>query len=378
VVFEQIEFVSVILFSLEYVIRFCSCPCANFGAVRFVLRLDNIIDLLACLPFWITLIIQAVTKGEASGGLGFVRVIRLVRVFRVFKFGKYSAGIQMFAGALAKSTQPLSILIFLLVLTVIILSSIIYMAEGQIADSNSTAYDPQLLDMAGVSAQGQLYCFGTIPRSFWWAVVTMTTVGYGDCFPVSTPGKLLAMLTMLIGVLILALPITVVGSNFQKMVEMYEEETSMLHEFDKSEDGMIDEHELRAFLAAKRKDNALRKDVDLNPVRLMNKYDPQCNGTLSFQEFQALKRDVVDPSAADPQSNIRILLKRTAEQELSIKAVQAQLDRIEKLLSGYSSATNGGSTPVLSALSTRLVPPIEIAAALVPPVDSAAGADAPQ
>merc|ERR1711988_332451 len=104
--------------------------------------------------------------------------------------------------------------------------------------------------MAGVAAEQQLYCFGTIPRSFWWAVVTMTTVGYGDCYPVSTPGKMLAMVTMLIGVLILALPITVVGFNFQKMVEMYEEETSMLHEFDKSEDGMIDEQELRAFLAA--------------------------------------------------------------------------------------------------------------------------------
>ena len=58
-------------------------------------RLDNIIDLLACLPFWITLIIQAVTKGEASGGLGFVRVIRLVRVFRVFKSGRYSLGIKV-------------------------------------------------------------------------------------------------------------------------------------------------------------------------------------------------------------------------------------------------------------------------------------------
>ena len=105
---------------------------------------------------------------------------------------------------------------------------------------------------------------------------------------------------------------------------------------------MMDEQELRAFLRAKRKDNALRKDVDVNPERLMAKYDPQGNGTLSFAEFQNLKRDVVDPSAADPQANIRILLKRSSEQGAAITKLEEQLSRIERLLGG-SGGGSGGS-----------------------------------
>ena len=317
--------------------------------------MQNVIDLLACLPFWITSVLSlADPNSTGGGGLGFIRVIRLIRVFRVFKFGKFSTGIQMFTGAIAKSTQPLSILIFCIVLAMIILSSIMYMLEGHLSDPTPEMANNdslRLLEVAGFDQMSHNYCFGTIPRIFWWSVITMTTVGYGDCYPVSLAGKIVAMLTTIFGVLILALPITVVGSNFQKMVEMYEEESGMLREFDTSEDGMMDEAELRAFLLAKRKDNALRKDVDLNPVRLMAKYDPQGNGTLSFQEFQNLKRDVVDPSAADPQANIRILLKRSADNGAAIQKLEEQLARIERMLGGGAGGgggrggCNGSSSP---------------------------------
>ena len=318
-------------------------------------NVQNVIDLLACLPFWITSVLSlADPNSTGGGGLGFIRVIRLIRVFRVFKFGKFSTGIQMFTGAIAKSTQPLSILIFCIVLAMIILSSIMYMLEGHLSDPTPEMANNdslRLLEVAGFDQMSHNYCFGTIPRIFWWSVITMTTVGYGDCYPVSLAGKIVAMLTTIFGVLILALPITVVGSNFQKMVEMYEEESGMLREFDTSEDGMMDEAELRAFLLAKRKDNALRKDVDLNPVRLMAKYDPQGNGTLSFQEFQNLKRDVVDPSAADPQANIRILLKRSADNGAAIQKLEEQLARIERMLGGGAGGgggrggCNGSSSP---------------------------------
>ena len=337
-VFTQIELVSTIVFTLEYIIRIACCPCENYGVLRFVFNVQNIIDLLAFLPFWVTAIAKIFNPDGDGSGLGFLRVIRLIRVFRVFKFGKYSAGIQMFAGAIGKSTQPLSILLFTFCLAVIILSSVMYMVEGAQSDTNSTAYNEELLNMAGFDQSVHQYCFGSIPRCFWWAIVTMTTVGYGDCYPVSTMGKCLAMLTMLLGVLILALPITVVGSNFQKMVEMYEEESGMRREFDQNEDGDIDEAELRQFLLAKRKDNALRKvdingkSIDLNPERLMLKYDPQGNGKLNFEEFQNLKRDIIDPAAADPQANIRILLKRTADTEERVAMIEEHLLLIGKHL----------------------------------------------
>ena len=329
-VFKACEYIASIAFTIEYVVRLLCCPLEpnGIGLIKFIIDIPNIIDLLAVVPFWIGLFTSS------NSGLGFVRVIRLIRIFRVFKFGKYSTGLQMFTGSIAKSTQPLSVLLFMLVLSVIILSSVMFLFEGNIANSNSTSYDEELLLITGVSDLTHLNCFGTIPRSFWWAIITMTTVGYGDCYPITTPGKMLAMTTTILGVLIIALPITVLGSNFAKMVEMYEEESGMVREFDKNEDGMMDEQELREFLFAKRKDNALRKDVDLNPVRLMAKYDPQGNGTLSFNEFQNLKRDIIDPAAADPQANVRILLKRSAEQDVKIAAMQESLDRIERMLGG--------------------------------------------
>jgi len=345
--FESIEFVSVIIFSLEYIVRFVCCPDTSppWGKLRFVINMHNIIDLLACLPYWVTYIMERMSDTESSG-LGFVRVIRLVRVFRVFKVGKYSSGIQMFTGAIARSTQPLSILLFSLLLAVVIISSMAFMAEGDTADSRSKDYDPKLLAFSGVTEGKQLYCFGTIPRCFWWAFVTMTTVGYGDCYPVTNGGKLLAMATMVLGVLILALPITVVGSNFQKMVEMYEEDTSSMREFDSNEDATIDVNELRKFIHAKRKDNALRKDVDLSVHRLMQRYDPQGNGTLSFAEFSALKLDIIDEAAADPHANVRILLKRSNEQAKHIEELKQQLGRIEALLlDGVRPGGGGGRGP---------------------------------
>merc|ERR1740121_1202819 len=78
---------------------------------------------------------------------------------------------------------------------------------------------------ATLGVEMQALCFETIPSAFWWSLTTMTTVGYGDCYPMSLLGKLLSVFAMIGGGIVLALPITVIGSNFAKMVEMYEEDT---------------------------------------------------------------------------------------------------------------------------------------------------------
>ena len=75
------------------------------------------------------------------------------------------------------------------------------------------------LEVAGRSVAEHDMCFGTIIRGYWWSFVTMTTVGYGDCYPVTPLGKIVTIIAMISGILTLALPITVIGSNFAKMVE---------------------------------------------------------------------------------------------------------------------------------------------------------------
>ena len=113
-----------------------------------------------------------------SSGFGFIRAIRLVRVARIFKISKYSVGIQMFMGAMSRSVMSLSILLVLLGLGVILVASVMSLAEGGLSDPTSESYDEALLSAIGFDASAHQVCFGTIPRCFWWALVTMTTVGY--------------------------------------------------------------------------------------------------------------------------------------------------------------------------------------------------------
>ena len=285
----------------------------------------NLIDLAAVLPFWVILFVNAANpNSNASGSFGFVRVIRLVRVFRVFKFGRYSIGLQMFAGALKGSVQPMGILVFVMSINMIIVSSVVHIVELAIPDEDQS--------------EAHLRCFGTIARTFWWSMVTMTTVGYGDCSPLSPLGKVFAVVAMLSGVLILALPITVIGSNFAKMVEMFEEDNAAYTLTDGDGDGLVDEFELREFIVRKKKEGALQKNVDTKVANLMAKYDPQGNGTLSKQEFTALQRDIINPSSNDPFADIHEMSEKVAANAENFvdvtHMIEARLGAVEFLLTG--------------------------------------------
>merc|ERR1711865_345645 len=174
---------------------------------------------MGVLPFWMILFVNAANpNSNASGSFGFVRVIRLIRVFRVFKFGRYSIGLQMFAGALKGSVQPMGILVFVMSINMIIVSSVVHIVELAIPDEDQS--------------EAHLRCFGTIARTFWWSMVTMTTVGYGDCSPLSPLGK------------------------------MFADDAAMYSMTDMDGDGLVDEMELREFLTKKRKEGVLREVID--------------------------------------------------------------------------------------------------------------------
>ncbi|KAA0712710.1 Potassium voltage-gated channel subfamily A member 3 MK3 [Triplophysa tibetana] len=189
--FFIIETLCIIWFSFELLVRFFACP----SKATFSKNIMNIIDIVAIIPYFITLgteLAESQANGQQAMSLAILRVIRLVRVFRIFKLSRHSKGLQILGQTLKASMRELGLLIFFLFIGVILFSSAVYFAE---ADDPTSS-------------------FSSIPDAFWWAVVTMTTVGYGDMHPVTIGGKIVGSLCAIAGVLTIALPVPVIVSNF--------------------------------------------------------------------------------------------------------------------------------------------------------------------
>ncbi|XP_013403462.1 potassium voltage-gated channel subfamily A member 2 isoform X2 [Lingula anatina] len=197
--FFIIETGCIVWFTSELLVRFASCP----EKLGFFKDIMNLIDIVAIIPYFITLgtVIadeqetpepQKKQQNNQAMSLAILRVIRLVRVFRIFKLSRHSKGLQILGQTLKASMRELGLLIFFLFIGVILFSSAVYFAE---ADSDASH-------------------FKSIPDAFWWAVVTMTTVGYGDMRPIGVWGKLVGSLCAITGVLTIALPVPVIVSNF--------------------------------------------------------------------------------------------------------------------------------------------------------------------
>ncbi|VEL14664.1 unnamed protein product [Protopolystoma xenopodis] len=189
--FFIIETMCIIWFTFELLVRFASAP----QKLVFFGNIMNLIDIVSIIPYFITLgtIFGDDSKGQNQAmSLAILRVIRLVRVFRIFKLSRHSKGLQILGQTLKASIRELGLLCFFLFISVILFSSAVYFAE---VDADSTY-------------------FRSIPDAFWWAVVTMTTVGYGDMRPVTMWGKIVGSLCAIAGVLTIALPVPVIVSNF--------------------------------------------------------------------------------------------------------------------------------------------------------------------
>nr|AWO14626.1 potassium voltage-gated channel subfamily A member 3 [Scyliorhinus retifer] len=189
--FFIIETTCVVWFTLELLVRFLACP----SKAVFARDIMNIIDIVAIFPYFITLgteLAEEQSNGQQAMSLAILRVIRLVRVFRIFKLSRHSKGLQILGQTLKASMRELGLLIFFLFIGVILFSSAVYFAEADEPRSH----------------------FSSIPDAFWWAVVTMTTVGYGDMKPVTVGGKIVGSLCAIAGVLTIALPVPVIVSNF--------------------------------------------------------------------------------------------------------------------------------------------------------------------
>ena len=181
---DYMEIICVTWFTLEFAARLVFTG----DKVAFFKSLMNWIDFCAIFPFFLELMLRK----NNMRTIVVLRVVRITRLFRIFKLSRHSYGLQILGHTLKSSCRELFLLVFFLSIAVIIFSSLIYYAEKDL--------------------QGDK--FDSIPGSFWWSVVTMTTIGYGDIVPKTAPGKCVGIMCALCGVLVIALPIPVIVNNF--------------------------------------------------------------------------------------------------------------------------------------------------------------------
>jgi voltage-gated potassium channel len=180
--FFVVEWIMTGIFTVEYLLRIWISP----KPARYIFSFWGVIDLLSILPTYLSLFI---------GGYHYllvVRIFRLLRVFRVFKLARFSAEAQILKEALKSSLHKVGIFLMAVVAIVTILGTIIYVIEG--------------------GEEG----FSSIPQSIYWAVVTVTTVGYGDMVPHTVIGKFISSIAMITGYAIIAVPTGIVTVALSK------------------------------------------------------------------------------------------------------------------------------------------------------------------
>ncbi|OZJ03975.1 hypothetical protein BZG36_03255 [Bifiguratus adelaidae] len=209
VVWFNLETVMVLLFTIEYMLRFIAHS-DNLGMLaRFFVAPLSLIDFISILPYYIELIAQRDTTYEFR-----FTILRLFRLLRLFKSFKYSntivMTIEVMMAALKRSGDALSALFFFMVTSVVLFSTLLYFAERGTWDDQLGVF---------VTTNGVPSAFDSIPSTFWFVLVTITTTGYGDMVPTTFIGKLVTFPAMMFGVLLIALPSIIVGRNFTTVWE---------------------------------------------------------------------------------------------------------------------------------------------------------------
>ena len=196
--FWAFELVSVVVFTVEYALRLWTATLRPgyahpvWGRVRWALSPMALIDLLAILPFYLTM-----TRVD----LRVLRVLRLARVFRVAKMARYATALRTLGRAIKSERENLLSALTILGLVLVVAASLMYYAERE----------------------AQPERFPSIPAAMWWAIVTLTTVGYGDVVPVTVAGKIVGGCVAVVGIGSFAIPTAILGAAFLRELEARKE-----------------------------------------------------------------------------------------------------------------------------------------------------------
>jgi len=190
--FQAFDLFTVVAFTIEYGLRLWSCTYSPqyahpiWGRVRFAQRPMIVIDLIAILPFFLPMLLPM--------DMRMIRILRLVRLLRVFKLARYSRALQMMGRVLMSKKEELVVGFVVMLILLVFASSLMYVVEH--------AEQPE--------------AFGSIPSSMWWAVSTLTTVGYGDVYPITSVGRILGALIAMMGVGMFAMPAGIIAQGFSE------------------------------------------------------------------------------------------------------------------------------------------------------------------
>ena len=191
---DNIEFGLGLIFLVEYVARLWVAvenprfAKYRYPRLRYAITPIAIIDLLAILP-------ALFAFGGASSLV--LRFFRVLRMLRLAKLGRTSKAFKLLREAFVQKRQEFALILGMLMVTILVAGSLLYFAEGDVQPDK----------------------FGSIPRAMWWAIVTLTTVGYGDSFPITPLGKFLAGAIAIMGVMLIALPTGLFAASFTEAME---------------------------------------------------------------------------------------------------------------------------------------------------------------
>jgi voltage-gated potassium channel len=202
--FYYFEAFSVTIFSIEYLLRLWTSELDNSykgnsleKRIRFIFSTLGLIDLIAVLPFYLPFIFPF--------DLRILRILRLFRLLRIFKLGRYSRSLNTITSVLQSTKSEIAITGFVAFVLLVLSATIMYYFENEVQPEK----------------------FASIGHSFWWAIATLTTVGYGDVYPMTAMGKIMSGIIALIGIGFIALPTGIISSAFIERIQEQKKEKNI-------------------------------------------------------------------------------------------------------------------------------------------------------